>query len=299
MSYEIIKAYIWISEDRLLLATLGEDKNCQVMWENTMMVFSLYTTMSDEESPSRSIKTAARVFELIELIQELDGATFTELSERMNMAESTLYDYLTTLVHLNYLLKEDGEYDLSLQFFDRGIYARDRFSILSKSKRTLEQLAEESGAAVWLLVEENGKAVYLDQALGENSIETHERLGKHEYMHCLASGKAMLAYSSDEYVREIVDRHGLPQKTPESIATLEGLEAELSDIRDQGYAINEHETAEGVAAVAAPIVAEDRVRGAIAIAGPVARTKNESYRQRLIELVTTASNEIELKLTYE
>ena len=255
--------------------------------------------MAQTDPPARSIKTAVRVFELIELVQELDGATFTQLSERMDMAESTLYDYLTTLVHLGYLLKEDGKYDLTLQFFDHGVYARDRFSILSKSRQMLEQLADESGAAVWLLVEENGKAVYLDQALGEHSIETHERLGKHEYMHCLASGKAMLAYSSDEHVREVVDRHGLPQKTPKSIATLEELQTELSDIRDRGYAINEHETAEGVAAVAAPIVTEDRVHGAIAIASPVARAKNDSYRQRLIELVTTASNEIELKLIYE
>lgn len=255
--------------------------------------------MTDRDPPNRTIKTAVRVFELIEMIQELDGATFTELAQQTDMAESTLYAYLTTLVHLGYVLKEDGEYDLTLQFFDRGIYARDRFSILSKSKETLEQIAEESGAAVWLLVEENGKAVYLDQALGEHSIETHERLGKHEHMHCLASGKAMLAFSSDEHVQEVVERHGLPQKTPESIATLEELERELSDIRNKGYAINEHETAEGVAAVAAPVIAEDRVRGAIAIASPVARVRNESYRQRLVELVTTASNEIELKLTYE
>lgn len=59
----------------------------------------------------------------------------------------------------------------------------------------LEQLAEESGAAVWLMVEEGGKAVYLAQEFGEQAIETHERLGKHEYMHCLAAGKAMLAFS--------------------------------------------------------------------------------------------------------
>ncbi|QIO24929.1 IclR family transcriptional regulator [Haloarcula sp. JP-L23] len=255
--------------------------------------------MKPTDPPDRSIKTAGRVFNIIEVVQQLNGATFTELSEHIEMSESTLYDYLATLSHLGYLSKENGEYNLSLQFFDLGISARNRFQILSKSRSILKQMAEESGAAAWLTVEEEGKAVYLERELGEQSIETHERLGKHEFMHCLASGKAMLAFAPEEHVQNVVDRYGLPKKTPESITSLEELKAELSTIREQGYAINRHEIVEGVSAVAAPIVANDRVYGAVAIAGPEARLENETYQQETIELVTTASNEIELRLTYE
>jgi len=255
--------------------------------------------MENTDKQSRRIKTAERVFNLVELIQELDGATFTELSNHVEASDSTLYNYLETLSHIGYLSKDEGEYEISLQFLDRGVHAQNRFPILSKSRTNLKQLAEETDSAVWLLVEEHGKAVYLAQELGERSIETHERLGKHEYMHCLASGKAMLAFSSDEHVQWVVDQHGLPQKTPESISTIEELETELESIREQGYAINEHETAEGVSAIAAPIVVDNEVHGAIAIAEPTARIKQSSYRQELIDLVTTASNEIELKLAYE
>lgn len=255
--------------------------------------------MVHTDLPNRSIKTAGRVFELIELVQELNGATLTELSKQMDMADSTLHDYLTTLVHLGYLTKEGGRYELTLRFLDHGVSARNRFSVMSKSRSVLEQLAKESDAAVWLLVEEGGKAVYIAQEFGEQAIETHERLGKHEYMHCLAAGKAMLAFSSKEHIQDVIDRHGLPQKTPETIMSEETLMAHLSGIRNQGYAINEQETVEGVSAVAAPIVANDRVHGAIVIAATTTRMNNEEYRQKLIQLVTTASNEIELKLTYE
>ena len=132
--------------------------------------------------------------------------------------------------------------------------------------------------------------MYLAQKFGDQAIETHERLGKHEYMHCLASGKAMLAFSSKEHIQDIIGRHGLPQKTPETIASEETLMAHLSDIRKQGYAINEQETAEGVSTVAAPIVANDRVHGAIVIAATTARMNNEEYQQKFIELVMTASS---------
>ncbi|GGC63887.1 IclR family transcriptional regulator [Haloferax sulfurifontis] len=255
--------------------------------------------MAHTDSPNRPIKTAVRVFDLVQTVQQLESATFTEIASNVEMAESTLHDYLTTLTHLGYFVNEDGQYSLSLRFLDHGIAARDTFSIYSKSRETLKQLAEESGAAVWLTVEQSGKAVYLAQELGENSIETHERLGKHEFMNCLASGKVMLAFSSDEHVADVVETHGLPQKTPESITSMDELQNELAEIRERGYALNHNETAQGVSAVAAPIVAEDHVRGAVAIAAPHARVENSEYRQRLIELVSTGSNEIELRLAYE
>ncbi|QCC49020.1 IclR family transcriptional regulator [Halobellus limi] len=255
--------------------------------------------MNDSEPPNRTIKSAVRTFDILETLRDLESATFTELSERLDVSDSTLYDYLQTLVHLGYVVNDDGTYRLALQFFDFGIRARDQFQVHEKAREPLETVAQESGAAVWLMVEEAGKAVYLAREMGEQSIETHERLGKHEYMHCLASGKAMLAFSTDEHVDDVVERHGLPERTHESITTRAELEAELETIRERGYAMNEHEAAEGVSAVAAPIVADGDVFGAIAIAEPVARMRNDAHRERMIELVTTATNETELRLAYQ
>jgi len=249
--------------------------------------------------PNRTIKSAVRSFDILEVLRDMERASFTELSEELDVSDSTLYDYLETLAYLGYVVKDDGTYRLALQFFDFGIGARDQYRVYEKSRGALKTVAEESGAAVWLMVEEAGKAVYLAREMGEQSIETHERLGKHEYMHCLASGKAMLAYAPEEHVDDVIERYGLPERTHESITTRAELEAELETIRDQGYAMNEHEAAEGVSAVAAPIVANDQVFGAVAIAEPIARMRNDAHREEMVELVTTASNEIELKLTYE
>lgn len=149
------------------------------------------------------------------------------------MAKSTLHDSLSTLVHIGYLSRRDDKYKLSRKFFDHGIAARESISVYSKSRSMLKGLAEESRAAVWLMVERNGKVIYLVQELGEDSIETHERLGKQEY-HCLASGRVMLAFSSEEHTKEVVD-HTTFQKTHESITTIEELQTELSVIREQGY----------------------------------------------------------------
>lgn len=96
-----------------------------------------------------------------------------------------------------------------------------------------------------------------------------------------------------------MDRHEFPLKTPESISSMEELEARLPSIRKQKYTINGHETIEGVSAIAAPIAVDGKVHRAVSIAEPVARFEQDSYRQSLIDLVTTVSNNIGLKPAYE
>ena len=255
--------------------------------------------MQRNEPPKRRIKTAMRVFEIIQLIDELKEPTFTDLTEHVQMADSTLYDYLVTLEHIGYIIAVNGTYRLTLRFFDHGVKIRDEYSVLSKAKPVLEQVAEESRRAAWLEVEERGKVVHLAGEFGDQAIETHARLGKHEYMHCLAGGKAVLAEYPEKRVREIVKKHGLPARTPYTITSLDKLLDELADIRKQGYATNEQEIAEGAVAVGAAIVVEGYVHGAVVIPGPLTKMQSNEERQKIIELVKNASNEIELKLAYE
>lgn len=255
--------------------------------------------MIQNSAPERGIKTAVRVFDIIQLIEELDEPTFTDLTEHVEMADSSLYDYLVTLEHVGYITKQDGVYRLALRFFEHGVIAKDELPVLSQAQSVLEQTAKESGATVWLQVEENGKSVYVAREVGEHAIETHAHLGKHDHMHSLAGGKAILSQLPEERVLEIIDEHGLPARTPYTITSKDELLDELDEVREQGYALNERETAEGAWAIGAPIVVDGTVHGSIALPEPIARMKSDEHRQELIDLVTSASNEIELKMTFE
>lgn len=255
--------------------------------------------MNDSISDDRGIKTAVKVFDIIQLIEEVDDPTFTDLTGHVEMADSTLFDYLETLERVGYITKEDGVYRLTLRFFDHGVRLRDQLPVYSLAGNILKQTAEETGATVWLSVEENGKVVYIAREVGDRAIETHAHLGKHDYMHSLAGGKAMLAHFPEEQVHEILDEHGMPARTPYTVTSRDELLDELEEIREQGYALNKEETAEGAWAVAAPIVVNGQVRGCIAVPQPVARMKSDEHCQEIIDRVTSASNELELKLTFE
>lgn len=255
--------------------------------------------MAGQKAPKRGIKTAVKVFDIIQLVDELEDPTFIELTKHLEMADSTLYSYLETLEHVGYVMKHEGSYRLSLRFFDHGIQARDQLSVVSASEDILKQTAKESRATAWLSVEENGKSVHVAREVGDHAIETHAHLGKHDYMHCLAGGKAILSRFSQERVRKIIDQHGLPAKTPYTITSAEELIAELEEVREQGYAINNRETAERAWGVGAPIVVDGHIHGSIAVPEPIAKMKSDEHRQKIIDLVTSASNEIELKLAFE
>ena len=87
-----------------------------------------------------------------------------------------------------------------------------------------------------------------------------------EYLHCNSLGKAMLAHMSEETVLEIIERHGLPKKTKNTITNLEDLLAELEDVREQGHAFDEEELITGLRCVAAPVRdSSENIFGAVSV----------------------------------
>lgn len=245
---------------------------------------------------SRGVKTTKTVFGIIELLQESDGATLTEIADGLDLAPSTVHEHLISLTSENYIIKEDSRYYLGLQFLDRGIHARNRLQVTHAAPPSLIQLAEETGELVSLVVEEQGHAVFLLQEKGENAINVRARAGMRSYLHCLASGKAILSELSDKKVEEIIDQHGMYPATEDTITGREELFDELQMIREQGYASTAGEITEGLSAVGAPIIADGTLHGGVSVSGPKNRFSREYVNENLLDELLTATNEIELRL---
>ena len=246
----------------------------------------------------RRVKTTDTVFAIIEALRALDGATVSELANELDIAASTAHNHLSTLHNREYIIKDDGVYKLGLRFLDLGIYTRTQHVWLKNAQPPLEQLAEDTGEVAWLMVEEHGLVIHLCKAMGESAVQTYGQVGKRAYMHQLAAGKSILAYYSDERVEEIINKHGLPQRTDESITDKDDLFEELETIRERGYAFNDEEVVSGLRSVGTPIFSNDDVIGSICVSAPANRMIGERYRKEIPDLIMGTANEIELKLTY-
>lgn len=245
----------------------------------------------------RSVKSDETLLAILDTLQDRQPASVAEVASSLGLAKSTVHDHLVTLERHDFVSRDDDGYGLGLQFLNYGIDARQRHAVFDAAHGKVDELAEATRERAWCVVEEHGEAVYLYGASGSHSIRTHERIGLREPLHCIAAGKAILAWLPESRVDDIVERRGLERRTDSTIADADTLYRELSAIRDQGFALNLEESIEGVHAVGAPIRDTDgSVFGSISIGGPANRLTEQRLRDELAERILGATNEIEINI---
>jgi DNA-binding IclR family transcriptional regulator len=244
------------------------------------------------------VKTTEVAFDVVEALLELEGARFTELVDHMEMPKSTLHDHLRTLESMGLVVKTDNVYRVGCRFLEIGAQARRQQPIYEAGRPEVEDLAKETGEHASLSIEERGQAVLLHVAKGPNAVNLDAYAGRPTPLHANAAGKVMLAHLPEQRIDEIIDDHGLRAYTPYTITEALTLKEELEEIRQQGYATDTNELVEGVKGVAAPILDHGEVVGAIAVGGPANRMRGERFEETLPDLLLSASNIIELNLTY-
>ena len=246
-----------------------------------------------------SVRSVSRTFKILEVIQELDGANITEITERVDIGQSAVYNYLTTLVNENYVDKDGEEYHIGLPFFALGSYARNRVPIYDTAQPQVDRLADETGELATLFVEKDGRGVYLYQASGTNGIELDTHEGEPVSLHSTAPGKAILAFRPRCEVDGMISEHGLPAFTSNTITTKEELHAELDAVRERGYAVSREERWTGLRSVAAPVTDDNgRSIAAISISCPVHRVDSEPFDDDCLDALLGAANVIELEYNY-
>jgi DNA-binding IclR family transcriptional regulator len=213
--------------------------------------------------------------------------------------KSTVYNHLDTLTRRGYVVKEDDEYRLACRFLELGSTTRERYLVYRIARDEVTALAEETGELAGLVVEEHCYGVFLHRAKGNQAVHVDTHVGKRIHLHGAALGKAMLAFSSDEHVREVVDRRGLPALTDQTITDEDALADELERIRNTGVAFDDEERIDGLRSVAVPLrTDDDNVLGAISVAGPTSRLRGDRFRSEVPDRLRSAANVIELNITY-
>jgi len=244
------------------------------------------------------VKTPNTVFEIVETLLELDGARFTDLVDNMEMPRSTLHDHLRSLESIGVVVKNDQEYTVGTRFLEIGARARHQHPLFKAGHSQVEKLAIQTGEHASLSIEERGRGILLYVAKGENAVNLKAYPGRRTPLHANAAGKVMLAHLPEERVDEIIDQHGLPAYSSETITDRDELKEELVQIQELGYATDTSELVEGVRAISAPILQKGTVVGTISVGGPANRMRGERFEEELPDSLLSASNVIELGLTY-
>jgi DNA-binding IclR family transcriptional regulator len=208
---------------------------------------------------------------------ESPSLSLSELSRRLGIAKASLFRNLNALEKRGYVVKSpgDGNYSLGVKVLDlaRRFSQKDHF--LKLGGYYTRELSRATGETSHLAILDGSDIVYVDVSEGSQTVRAVVTRGDRIAAHCVASGKAILAYSPRQTVMDCFSK-GLKPLTPRTLSSPEALMSDFERIRRRGFATNIGEWADDVAAVAFPIFSQNElVVGAIGIAGPRLRLGNK------------------------
>ena len=210
--------------------------------------------MEHGEGESKGVQSLNRALDILEaLAMKPEGMTLTELSQRVGLHKSTVHRLLATLAARQYVEVNSSGCRLGLRVADLGSRLLNSMELRTESAPLLRQLSHRLQRVVHLAVLDEGEVVYLDKVEPVESIRLYSHIGRRAPFHCTGLGKTIAAFYPSEAVEDWARRHGLPRKTVQTITEIRALQAELTQIRAQGYGFDEIEHEENVRCVAAPI----------------------------------------------
>lgn len=245
------------------------------------------------------IKSDDKLLSIIEALAELHTAGVTEIADFVNMPKSTVYTHLNSLLLREYVVKEGSQYRLGFRFLSLGTTVRDNWPGYDLIEDKVDELAADTGERAQFIIEEHGYGVYVYRAVGANAVETDSGTGKRVPLNTISAGKAILAFTSRDRVSEILTDVGLPGRTKNTITDETELQAELEQVREDGFARNDGESTLGLRAIGVPILSpDDEVIGAISVSAPSRRLRDGEVEREILNQTLGAVNELELNIRF-
>lgn len=255
--------------------------------------------MEEVENEKGIVQSDQVLLEIIDSLHHLEIAGVTELAKMVGISKSAVHKHLKTLEQLNYVVNDNGTYRLGLKFFTYGAGIKATSELAQLLIPKTKELVEEVDEMVVASLEEHGKGTFIAIKNDRYNLQQASNLGDRYHLNVCASGKAMLAEYPDEKIEEIIDRYGLPQRSPNTITSREELFEDINSIRERNYSQNTEELREGLNAAGSAVKhPETGEIGALAISGPAHRITEESIKNKYSDILLEIINELELQLNY-
>lgn len=225
-----------------------------------------------EQSPVQSVE---RTFALIELLCKNGESGITELASASGLNKTTVFRLLSTLVSLEYVIKNPltEKYRLTLKFLKLSAGTLSKLDIRRYARRHLEKISALTGETVHLVERNGGEIIYIDKFESpKNSVRMVSRVGLSLPMVYTAVGKAIMARLEPEEVEKIWRSTEIVKKTDKTITDYRLFLKELETVRQNGYATDCEENENGVCCVAAAVCdVYGEYRYAFSVSAPASR----------------------------
>ena len=198
-----------------------------------------------------------KVFSIIETVvaRQDKGVTYSEIVAALDMPKSSTHRILKDLTSLGYLFfnPETKRYFGSLRLSALGADVMSNFQLREHVRPHLFELHRETNHTSNLGILDGTVGVFADKIESKDfGIKLFSEIGKTFPLHCTALGKALLAFSSEDTVKKLLEVP-FEAATEKTITSPKVFKQELALIRARGYALDNEEITRGIMCVAGPV----------------------------------------------
>ncbi len=242
--------------------------------------------------------SAKKTLEILSLFNlENRELTVAQMSNMLNIPQSSVYRYIRTLKENKYLFETSkGTYLPGIKFLELGNIVMLENELSLTAIPFMRQVTNKIGETSVLLVPAGLQAVCIENVSSpHHHIRVSCERGSSLPLYAGASSKAILAYMGNEIVNKLYKLGMIQRHTENTIIEKEALMENLNQIRMTGYAVSDNELDEGVFAYAVPIFSKNNIIGSLGISGPKERMIKEDEIM-LIGTLKKAAEEIQKQI---
>jgi DNA-binding IclR family transcriptional regulator len=207
---------------------------------------------------------------------------------------------LSTLERLKWVIQlPDNTYGLSEKPLEFSLSVLSHIELKTVCRPYLAELNEITNETAALILRIGHEHISIDHIESNREVRYSVKLGFRDYLWRGANGKTMLANLDEDELKEVLDefkKMGKVTLVSGRVLTIEKLLHELSEIRNQGFAISTGERTTEVYAVSSALFDHtNKVIGSIDLIGPLPRF-NEKTARDYGPLVKQVAQKISLQL---
>lgn len=236
----------------------------------------------------QSVERAAALLRAVASSAHPRESVVTALAARCGLNRATAWRILTTLEAEGLVScdRDTGRWAIAGALVQL-VGAYDSAALVRQAGPTLAELADKSGETAAFALPSSGRLRYAEEVESPSIVAVHWK-GRTVPLHATSTGKALLAFSGDDYVESAL-RMPLVRHTATTITDPDELRAELGVTRGRGYATCRGEYEESAYGVSSPVLDRSgRPLAVLSIWGPRHRVPEERFAE-LGELAADAA----------
>jgi IclR family transcriptional regulator, blcABC operon repressor len=234
------------------------------------------TKIALKQPTATSVPALDRSVSVLDLLsQTREGISLGDIAKTIAIPKSSTHNIMLALVEHGLVRRDDhGLFSMGTkalqwgQSFNAGSQLMSAFDAAMKINTTLDS------ETVMLAILDNTDVTYLACHPGTRPLAVNFRVGGRFIASCTSSGKAILSTMSDDDIKQRYQQSSdahyqagkLHKLTKHSLPSVNALCKQMVEIRAQGYAQDDEETAEGMQCFGAPVFAAGNQRAVAGVA---------------------------------